>query len=758
MNEWQRNQDSSMGPELRPADLRRDDEIDLVQIWTLIKGGRWTIIGFIILALLGAVFYLLVAEPTYRADALVQIEAEGAQPLEGITSDIKQLTGKGSSPAQSEIPIIKSRSVLGETVNKLGLQTAAQPAYFPVIGHAIAKRREQGAPASNAVSPDAGAWPGDYAWQPASITVTRMDVPNSLLNHTFHIRALGGGKYLLLGPEGDRVLEGTVGEAATGNIAAGQEIGLFVSDILVSSPPTDFSVVRRGWLPVVQSLQQKLNVAEQGEESGIIQISLEGEDRREITQIVNSVAAGYLRQNVEARSKQAEKSLEFLDEQMPELKSELEAAEARLAQYQENNDTIDLGKEGQALLDQVVAIEDKRSQLELKLAELRQTYTGRHPALEAARDQMNQLAQERNQLENRISALPGAQKEMFALRRDVEVNTQLYTALLNRAQQLRVVKAGTIGNVRIIDQAVQPVQPVSPRANLVIALALLLGAIIGGGIVVLRAALRRGIDDPKDIENQLGLPVYAVVPFSNWLAQKSSRAKRRREPLPLLARDHPQEVAIEALRSMRTSLYFAQMESGSNVILMTGPAPGVGKSFVSVNLAYLLAEIGQNVVVVDADLRKGRIHEFFPDRRRDPGLSQVLTGQSELDAALRVHEDTGVTVLTTGQLPPNPSELLMRDTFPQLLDRLKERFDLVLVDAPPILAVTDAAVIAASIPGVVTFLVVAAGRHPLAELEESVKRLTRHDHRVAGVVFNAYQKKHAEYAGGYSYYQYEYKS
>lgn len=758
MNEWQRNQGSSIGPESRPADLGRDDEIDLVQIWALIKGGRWTIIGFVILALLGAVFYLLVVEPTYRADALIQIEAEGSQPLEGITSDIKQLTGKGTSPAESEIPIIKSRSVLGDTVNKLGLQTAAKPAYFPVIGHAIAKRREQGARASKPVPPDADAWPGDYAWQPASITVSRMDVPDSLLDEPFHLRALGGGRYLLFGPDGERVLEGTVGNAASGTTAEGAQVGLFVSDIFVASPPTDFIVTRRGWLPVVEALQENLNVAEQGDESGIVRISLEGENKAQITRIVNSVAENYLRQNVEARSKQAEKSLEFLDEQMPQLKSELEAAEARLAQYQENNDTVDLGKEGQALLDQVVAIEDKRSQLELKLAELRQTYTGRHPALEAARDQMNQLAQERNQLENRISALPGAQKEMFALRRDVEVNTQLYTALLNRAQQLRVVKAGTIGNVRIIDHAVTPVRPVSPKIGMVVALALVLGAIIGIGLVILRAAMRRGIDDPKEIENNLGLPVYAVVPYSDWLAQKSARARRRREPLPLLARDHPQEISVEALRSMRTSLYFAQMEAGSNVILMTGPAPGVGKSFVSMNLACLLSEIGQSVVVVDADLRKGRIHEFFPDRTREPGLSQVLTGQTDLDDALRVQEDTGVTVLATGQLPPNPSELLMRQTFPAVLERLKERFDLVVVDAPPILAVTDAAVIAASMPGIITFMVAAAGKHSLAELEESVKRLSRHDHKVAGVVFNAYQKKHAEYAGGYSYYQYEYKS
>lgn len=757
MNEWQqRGAAPNQSP--APAMMEADDEIDLARLWAMLWGGRWKIAAFVIAALLCALFYLFVVQPTYQADALIQIEVEGSQPLQGVTNDLKQLTGKGTSPAQSEIPIIKSRSVLGDTVEKLGLRTNVTPAYFPVIGQAIAERREAEPVATQAVAPDDGTWFGHYAWQPAHATVTRMNVPDSLLGETFTLRALGGGQYLLFGPEGNQILQGAVGEAAQGKTSTGAAVGLFVSDIATGAPPTAFRLSHKGWLPVVESLQDRLGVAEQGDESGIVRITLEGEDRAQITSIVNSVAENYLRQNVEARSKEAEKSLEFLDEQMPELKANLEGAEARIAQYQENNDTIDLGKESQALLDQVVAVEDRRSQLELKLAELRQSYTGKHPAMEAARDQMQQLAQERQQLEDRIGELPGAQKEMFGLRRDVEVNTQLYTALLNRAQQLRVVKAGTVGNVRIIDQAVQPVRAISPKIALVLMLSLVLGGMLGCGFVFVQAALRRGVDDPKEIENRLGLPVYAVVPFSNWLAKQTTRAKRRREPAPILARDNPGEVTVEALRSMRTSLYFAQMDSGSNIILMTGPAPGVGKSFVSMNLAYLLAEVGQSVVVVDADLRKGLAHEFLADRKRDPGLSQVLSGQVALEDALHPLGDSKVSVLPTGHLPPNPSELLMREAFPKLLDDLKKRFDLVLVDAPPILAVTDAAIIAASVPGIVTFMVAGAGMHPIAELEESVKRMTRNDHKVAGVVFNAYKQKHADYAGGYSYYQYEYKS
>ena len=214
---------------------------------------------------------------------------------------------------------------------------------------------------------------------------------------------------------------------------------------------------------------------------------------------------------------------------------------------------------------------------------------------------------------------------------------------------------------------------------------------------------------------------------------------------------------MEAIRSLRTSLYFAQMESGGNVVLMTGPAPGVGKSFISANLAYLLADVDKKVVVVDADMRKGRLHEFL-DHNREPGLSQVLTGEITVQQALRQIDGSGFHIITSGTVPPNPSELLMRESFHDLLETLKSEFDLVIVDAPPMLAVTDASVIAASTAGIVTFLVIRAGQHPMAELEECMKRASRQNNKIAGVVFNRLKKEHSEYAGGYSYYQYEYKS
>lgn len=730
-----------MSDQLQPltstrADAGHDgvgDEVDIRRLLNTVYGGRWWIIGITVVALLLGYLYLAITPYTYSADALLKIQSTQNAPMGGMSSDAALLFGGRQSTAKSEIPIITSREVLGKTVRDLSLAIKSHPKYLPVIGHAFADKN-------------------------AKVVVSRFDVPDGLIGKPFQLKFKSATQYQLIGPSGQTITNGTIGKAASGEMQAGQAVALYVRSVTASDWPATFTVSKGGWLSEVSSLQNKLGVKETPKESGVLNITLQGQNQRKITAIVNSVAQNYVNQNVEARSQHAAQSLEFLKGQLPKVKSKVNVAETKLANYQEQHQTVDLSAQAQALLGQATSLEDKRSKLKLKIAELSSQYTSAYPEVQAARDQLAQLRQQSERLEKNINKLPDAQKQMLGLQRDVKVNTELYTALLNRAQELRIAKAGTVGNVRIVDKAVEPVDAIAPRSRLVLLLSLILGGIVGVGFVLLRAALRRGIDDPKEIETRLGLPVYAVVPFSTWLSRQSGRARRRREQVPILARDNAEDVASEALRTLRTSLYFAQMDAGSNVILMTGPSPGVGKSFVSMNLAYLLSEAGQSVVVVDGDMRKGRLHEFLSGRRRDPGLSQVLTGQASLSDALRRLDDSKVSILTSGQIPPNPSELLMREAFPQMVEELRQRFDLVLVDAPPILAVTDAAVIAASVPGIVTFMVAGAGMHPVAELEESVKRLSRGDYKVAGVVFNAYQHKHAEYAGGYNYYQYEYKS
>lgn len=725
------------------------DVVDVSQLVSILVAGRWKVLGGVLLGGLLGGFYLFVTPSQYRVDALLQLQADSMPAFQGVMALEGELAGSAGAAAQAEIEILRSRAVLGETVRRLGLQTQVEQRFLPVIGEPL-WRLGSTTPAEGQVDVRSSST--------RTLDVARFDVPDAWIGRELTLSTLGNQTYQVSDSAGRVILRGSVGTTASTEVPAGRVV-IFVSDIAAASEPADFDLVKRPWLTVVEALSRRVSVAERGRDTGILEVSLQGRDRALIAAIVNTIADTYVRQNVEARSAEAEKSLEFLDSQLPELRAQLQAAEETFAEFRENRQAADLDQQGEALLGQLVELENRRSQLEFKLAELQQSYVGEHPALEAVREQQRRLSEDQVALEERIARLPEAQKEILRLRRDVEVNTALYTALLNRAQELRVLKAGTTGNVRIIDRAVEPIESVAPSVFMVSALSVFGG--VGAGILVVFASamLRRGVVDPREIEN-CGLAVYAIVPFSAWLARRSTQRRRGGGVrMPILAKEHPDEPAVEGLRSMRTNLYFAGgNEPGGRVLLISGPSPGVGKSFVSFNLGYLLAQVGHRVVVVDADLRKGRLHEFDDGERRD-GLSQLISGNCSVEEVIRRVDDDNLFLITTGQLPPNPAELLMRESFHSIVATLREQFDFVILDGPPILAVTDAAIVASSVPDLTTFLVTRAGSHTLSEIEEAARRLSGvAENAVSGVIFNGLREEHVRYGGGdSSYYRYEYR-
>jgi tyrosine-protein kinase Etk/Wzc len=299
-------------------------------------------------------------------------------------------------------------------------------------------------------------------------------------------------------------------------------------------------------------------------------------------------------------------------------------------------------------------------------------------------EQKQQLEARRDDLLKRVGGLPETQQELLRLSRDVKVSTEIYTAMLNKSQELDVVRAGTVGNVRIIDSAVVDTsQPVKPKKALIVVLATLLGGMLGVAIALLRHALNRGIENPELIE-QLGLPVYAAVPFSKeqQTLERATGKKTHVQGAQLLAASNPADLSIEALRSLRTSLHFAMMEAKNNILMISGPSPAVGKSFISANLAAIVAQTGQRVVLIDADMRKGYVHKLL-NILPEPGLSDLLVNTHTLPDVIHKTDVDNLHFVARGQIPPNPSELLMHANFTKLLETLSSKYDLVIVDTPP---------------------------------------------------------------------------
>lgn len=730
-----------------------NDEIDLRELIAVLAAGKWTIglVTAVMLAL--GLVYALVSKPVYETNALIQVESNTNSVLDEL-QNLSALAGK-ESPGQTEIQILKSRYVASQVVDQLVLDIGTAPRYFPVIGRVVAARPD------DEPGDLAAPWLGfdRYAWGGEVLTVKRMKVPAEWVGQPLRLVALGGGRFKLHDPDGNAVLTGQAGDLAT---VGKDDDGTARAEIFVQElrarPGTEFTVVRHSYLRTVEKLRDELNISEQGKGTGILQLSIEGGHPAQLTGILNAIARTYLRQNVERRSAQAEESLRFLDEQLPKLKTELEAAEESFNAFRKKNESLDLSVETEGLLKRIVEVETEISNLQLKRTQMGQSFAAQHPSMIALNTQLGDMGEIKRKLESRVTDLPDTQQVILRLQREVEVKNALYTGLLNKAQELRIIRAGTLGNVRIIDEAVVPERPIKPRKSLIAVLSLLLGLFAGVVVVFLQRTLRRGVTDSRQLETELGLTVYASVPFSDANRRLQYEAERRQDKrLPLLARESPQDMAVESLRSLSTAMHFALLEKGSNVVAITSSAPESGKTFLCANLAYLLGESGQRTLLIDGDLRRGNLHQLTGNERQ-PGLSEVLTRRAMLDGAVRPLIPGKVDLLTTGQIPPNSAELLMSKGFSELIQSARQWYDVVLIDTPPVLAVADAGVIATHAGAV--FLVVRAASHTLDEVDAAIKRLRTYRVQVTGAVFNAYDPKgqNSLYTSPYyHYYDYRHK-
>ena len=327
--------------------------------------------------------------------------------------------------------------------------------------------------------------------------------------------------------------------------------------------------------------------------------------------------------------------------------------------------------------------------------------------------------------------------------------------MLNQAQQLDIARAGTVGNVRIIDKAaVDTTRPVKPKKALVVLGGTFLGGFLAVAFIFIRQMLNRGVEDPAAIE-QLGLPVYASIPVSATEMESSVRGKHVRGDgrQHLLVVSDPADLATEALRSLRTSLHFARLEAKNNVLMISGSSPEAGKTFISANLAAVIAQAGQRVLLIDGDMRKGALHKVIGGSA-EVGLSDLISGQKSLDEVTRpVPGVEHLRFIARGKVPPNPAELLMNAKFTALLEKLTPLYDLVLIDTPPILAVTDAAVIGHQAG--TSLLVVRFGLNQAREIALAKQRFEQNGVELKGAIFNAVEKRSAGY---YSYGYYEYKT
>jgi len=748
---------------------------------------RWLIVAVTALCTLAALGYALVAPPVYQANMLLHVEEEQPNASKNILNEVSSLF-ETKKAAIAEMELLRSRLVVAPAVDTLRLYIHARPRYFPLGGEWIAQRR------GGQLSAPGLFERGGYAWGGEKIDVAVFDVPSQWYGRQFRITALGGQRWRLADSAGRILLEGRVGQlaqreipaaieavatqsaamartagkveasgaaaSATARIAAtpdesgGARIAAAagsapdVVQLLVTrlrgAPGTRYLLRRTSRLAALESVQRALQISEQGKLSGIISVTLQGSDPQQVYATLSEIGREYMRQNLARRTEEAQKTLAFLDRQLPVAKQQLEAAEASYNGFRSGHETIDLTQEVRIALDTLAAAQARRSTLVQKRAELLGRFTDEHPVLQAVAQQMRENDREIGALETRIKRLPRIEQEQVRLERDVKVSTNLYTELLNTAQQLRLMAVGSIGTVRMVDMPVAPEDTLKPNRPLIVMLGLVSGVFLGALLALAWRAARGGIDAPERIEALLGPnTVYATIPHSRSQDRLRRQLRRARksdgasaEQLPaamLLARAAPDDSAADSLRAFRAALQFVLPHSRNNIVCCLGPTRDVGAAFVSVNLALLLAAGGQRTLLVDADLRDGALHEHF-GLDRAAGLADCLAGMLQPHQALRAAVAPRLDFIAAGGARPHQAELLQPRLLADMLARLGARYDVVLVTAPPVLAAADALVVGANAGSV--FLVARAGITTEAQLGSAVKRLNHAGIAPRGVVFN----------------------
>jgi len=722
--------------------VQDDDTISLVDLLDNFLYYKWYFIVVTVIAAALSLAYAIIATPIYTADALIQVEEKKGTSLVGALDQVVNPLFAPASPIIGEIEIIRSRSVIGQAIETLRANVnVTVENRVPIIGEWLSRildKDEQGLviPPMEALS---------FAWGGEKLEIDKIQVPRELY-----------GKLLLLEIDEDRKwtlsVEETGEELAQGQ-GSGQQVkaldGQFQMELgpFVARPGTVFGIVVYSLPSEIRRVTDNLTVAESGRQSNMIKLTYQSKDPEYAALMLNTIAEAYLKQNLERRSAEAEKTLQFLKGELPRLREQLDKSEQEFNAFRTKTRTVDMTFELQELLKMSTDIELQKMQAEIKRRELSVRYDAAHPTMRALNEQIAGLDRDIASISNRIKNLPEVQQDYIRLARNVDVNNQLYVSLLNNTQQLEIAKAGTVGNVAIIDRAIAPELPTKPRKALVLAIGTMAGMFLGFLLTQVVAFMTRVVRDPKKLEVDTGIPTLSILPLDG---DQVKHVMAQNKSSFMLVHEYPDSAAAEAFRSLRTALLFALSEKKrSKVVLITSAVPAQGKSFISANLACVIAATNKKVLLIDADVRKSSMHRYLSCNDKDPGLTDVLTGKSSADQVI-IKEILGtLDFMPAGSRVRSPGDLLSGELIQQLIASLAEKYDMVIVDSPPLLPVHDARALGKAAD--VSLFVVRQDMVSLSEVQDAMDMFVKSGNRFDGIVFNGFVPSRIRYGYGYGY-------
>jgi tyrosine-protein kinase Etk/Wzc len=729
---------NEVGRERNPAIVQDGSALSVFDVLENVLIYRYLFLSILLSGLLLGCVYVLFATPMYSANALIQIEDKKSSAL-GSLSEVTRSLDVNGSPILGEIDVARSRTVVTQAVQAAAAETTVTVKnIFPVVGRWLATvlPRNPDGLASAPLGMTRWAWGGE------NLTVGSFDVPAVETGKRHLLVYDGDGKWTLQDRNGNEVLSGKVGEMAVSG-----DYRLLLKAV-VARPGTEFVVVRHATQATVDRIIKKLNVAETKRESGVFEVQFNDDNPFYAARLINAIADAYLANNISRRAAESERSLSFLNTQIPTVRARLQKAEEALNAFRLRAGSIDVGGEIKELLDQSAVIEKARLETNLQYQDMRSKWQLGQPQMDAVLGKLKSLDAASHQLSERIAQLPGLQQEYLRLSRDVDVENHLYVGLMNNAQQLQIATASNGGNAQIVDHAEVAEKPGRPNVMLALALGGVAGALFGFIAVQLKGLGSGRIRDPKRLEAVVGIDTLGVLPVSP--TQRIAAAKA--EHTFMISAEETETPIIEAMESLALAVQCSLAEKGSGkVVLITSAVPNQGKSLISANLAYLLAEKGLKTLLLDADMRKSKVHRYVSGDTTH-GLSGVLDGTFDSAADVISKPTDNFHALPAGKKTKKAAKLLSPDNFGPVIGELREEYDVVIVDSPPVLPVTDAA--AMSRFADMTLFVTRQGEVSYAEVSESMSRLAKVGTTVDGLVFNGFAPsplRYGYYSNAYRY-------
>lgn len=507
-------------------------------------------------------------------------------------------------------------------------------------------------------------------------------------------------------------------------------------------PKDNYYIKKLPLSTAVNLISSNFSVKEKGKMTRILELTYQGQDKVHITRVLNAILATYNQSQITTQGLDTTKNVNFEDKQLLNLQKQLNDAEQLFYQFRQEHPTTNITKELESYLTEIVVLKIKKIELEQQQVEMANQYTAQHPSMIETKAQLAAINTKLNELNNVLKKLPSLQNQYLKLYSDVQV----------KSQQLHLAEENKVSNIHIIRNPTEPTSAVKPKKLTILVLALFLGGFLGILLALVRNILiYSGIKNITQIESELNLPVYGAIPRSSTQVLNLKLYKKSKK-IPLLALHHNNDIAIECLRNVRTTINFKLSQTKNNIIMISSPTPKVGTSFIASNLAAIIAQNNNRVLLIDADLRCGNLHKYF-NLQRSPGLTELLNNQSNLKQITHSTEMHNLSFIGRGSHSSQPSELLSSQKFQALMEQLSSQYDHVIIVTPPVLAVTDG-IIVSKYAGI-NLVVARYSKTQMEELELTLNRFEQAGVKVNGFILNDIQRA----AGGYGYnYAYNYKT